>query len=391
MGGSLGGPGTARPVLPAGRVNAPRRSLGHRSLEPKVCGPGPWYGGPKSRPRRNAEPDRLAAGHLHRHRAATSRRCQPTEPCSGGPRRPRHSPPAKAAPVGQQESGGRTAKRAYSSGKLSQYLGNRGAAAYLTTRRAPQHPAGCRRPAPVLGGSACPHPPGRRVVPGRPPEYRPPPPPLVGTRRVPGPRSRDPNVPAGAVVGALGGGRGGLRGPPRRSPCPPAGPRCRDGRVCVPPRRSGGFRGRGGCPGEQSPLRLTLPVGTPWPLHAGASNRVLLAFLPPPQREEILRQPLRRITPRTITDPARLRRELDRVRRRGFAYSVGELTPGVAAVAVPVLAQGRLLGGLTVAGPEARLTPGRVPGIVRRLQAAAKALARDLLGTSTKPSEGVVV
>ncbi len=142
---------------------------------------------------------------------------------------------------------------------------------------------------------------------------------------------------------------------------------------------------------SQSPLRLTLPVGTPWPLHAGASNRVLLAFLPPPQREEILRQPLRRITPRTITDPARLRRELDRVRRRGFAYSVGELTPGVAAVAVPVLAQGRLLGGLTVAGPEARLTPGRVPGIVRRLQAAAKALARDLLGTSTKPSEGVVV
>jgi len=58
---------------------------------------------------------------------------------------------------------------------------------------------------------------------------------------------------------------------------------------------------------------------------------------------------------------------------------------------VPVLAQGRLLGGLTVAGPEARLTPGRVPGIVRRLQAAAQVLARDLLGTSTKPSEGVVV
>lgn len=141
---------------------------------------------------------------------------------------------------------------------------------------------------------------------------------------------------------------------------------------------------------SQSPLRLTLPVGTPWPLHAGASNRVLLAFLPPAQQEEVLRRPLRRITPRTITDADRLRRELARVRRRGFAYSVGELTPGVAAVAVPVLVQGKLLGGLTVAGPEGRLTPGRLPAIVRRLRHASEAIARDLLGTSTKSSKGVV-
>lgn len=139
-----------------------------------------------------------------------------------------------------------------------------------------------------------------------------------------------------------------------------------------------------------SPLRLTLPVGTPWPLHAGASNRVLLAYLPAHQQEEILRRPLARITPRTITDPHWLRRELDRVRRRGFAYSVGELTPGVAAVAVPILAQGRLLGGLAVAGPAGRLTPGRVPGVVRRLREAAQAIARDLIGTTHETREEVI-
>lgn len=137
---------------------------------------------------------------------------------------------------------------------------------------------------------------------------------------------------------------------------------------------------------SQSPLRLTLPVGTPWPLHAGASNRVILAFLPAHEREEILRQPLDRITQRTITDPDRLRRELHWVRHRGFAYSVGELTPGVAAVAVPILADGRLLGGLAVAGPAARLTRGRVPGVVRRLQEAAAAIARNLYGSPIKPS-----
>lgn len=141
---------------------------------------------------------------------------------------------------------------------------------------------------------------------------------------------------------------------------------------------------------SQSPLRLSLPVGTPWPLHAGASNRVLLAFLPPGEREEVLRKPLQRITPRTITEPDRLRRELERVRKRGFAYSVGELTPGVAAVAVPILVRGRLLGGLAVAGPAARLPRGRIAEVVNRLQRAAQAIARDLLGSSTKITEGVV-
>lgn len=132
---------------------------------------------------------------------------------------------------------------------------------------------------------------------------------------------------------------------------------------------------------SESPLKLTRPVGMPWPLHAGASNKVLLAHLPPDAQVAYLRGPLARMSPRTITDPKRLVLELAKIRRQGYGVSTGELTPGVVGVAVPILSGGRLMGALAVAGPVSRLPNHRVPKIVARLQAAVASIVRDLEGT----------
>ncbi|MDR7519596.1 MAG: IclR family transcriptional regulator [Armatimonadota bacterium] len=126
------------------------------------------------------------------------------------------------------------------------------------------------------------------------------------------------------------------------------------------------------------PLRLSYPVGEPWPLHAGATNLVLLAYLPEEEIDAILGQRLVKVTARTVTVPGRLRRKIQRIRRRGYAYTVGELTPGVAAVAVPVHAEGRLLGGLAILGPQTRVPPSRVPHLVGKLRSAALAIRADL-------------
>lgn len=131
---------------------------------------------------------------------------------------------------------------------------------------------------------------------------------------------------------------------------------------------------------SDAPLRLTYPVGTPWPLHAGASNKVLLAHLPAEIMAGVLSGPLPSVTPRTLTDSSRLRAELARIRRQGFAHSVGELTPGIVGVAVPVLSGGQLLGALAVAGPVSRFGTGRVPHAVTRLKHAARAMADALEG-----------
>lgn len=139
---------------------------------------------------------------------------------------------------------------------------------------------------------------------------------------------------------------------------------------------------------SDAPLKLTFPVGTPWPLHAGASNKVLLAYLPEAAAAEVLAAPLPPVTPRTMTDARELRAQLQRIRRRGYAYSVGELTPGVVGIAVPILSGGQLLGGLAVAGPVSRLPVARVPQVVGRLKQASDEIAHAVEGTGTQKPRG---
>jgi DNA-binding IclR family transcriptional regulator len=75
-------------------------------------------------------------------------------------------------------------------------------------------------------------------------------------------------------------------------------------------------------------LRAISAVGESFPLHCCANGKALLANLPP----EHLPRRLARLTPNTITTPAALRKELERVRADGIAYDREEQTEGVCAV-----------------------------------------------------------
>ncbi len=88
---------------------------------------------------------------------------------------------------------------------------------------------------------------------------------------------------------------------------------------------------------------------------------------------------LRRLTSRTITDPARLERELERVRERGWATAVEELETGYVAVGAPVHDHaGRVLAAISVGGPAARLTTPRIPRLARRVVEGAGRVSRRL-------------
>lgn len=81
-------------------------------------------------------------------------------------------------------------------------------------------------------------------------------------------------------------------------------------------------------------LRAISAVGESFPLHCCANGKALLANLPP---EHALPSRLARLTDNTITTPAALRRELDRVRADGVAYDREEHTEGVCAVGAVLL------------------------------------------------------
>jgi DNA-binding IclR family transcriptional regulator len=127
-------------------------------------------------------------------------------------------------------------------------------------------------------------------------------------------------------------------------------------------------------------MRMTVYRGETFPLNAGAIGKALLAF----QDEEFVAAVLQdaelsAYTPRTIVDPQRLRRDLARVRRQGFAESEGEITPGARSVGVPVRSPAdKVIASLAVSAPTFRLGIRRGREVATALMDAADRLAATL-------------
>lgn len=120
-------------------------------------------------------------------------------------------------------------------------------------------------------------------------------------------------------------------------------------------------------------------VGTRWPAHATSTGKVLLAHRPEWREYAASRKRLAALTPRTVTDPRVLERELARIRERGYATSVEELEPGFVALAAPVrTAAGDVVAAVSVGGPRTRLTHDRVAEIAGRLPGVAARVSERL-------------
>lgn len=104
------------------------------------------------------------------------------------------------------------------------------------------------------------------------------------------------------------------------------------------------------------PFKFMVDPGLRAPLHSNAPGKALWAFLPEAQREALLAgTSFTRETPRTITDPADMARELTRVRQAGYATDCGEAIEGCNCVAAPILDhRGYPLAALWVSGPSHR-------------------------------------
>jgi DNA-binding IclR family transcriptional regulator len=124
----------------------------------------------------------------------------------------------------------------------------------------------------------------------------------------------------------------------------------------------------------------TLDVGALLPAHASALGKILLAHHAY-AAAELARHGLESFTPATITDPEALERELERVRKRGWAADIGELVNGEVSCAAPILdRRGVTVGAMGVSGPPDRLLAARQPrgDVVAFVREAARAVSREL-------------
>lgn len=101
------------------------------------------------------------------------------------------------------------------------------------------------------------------------------------------------------------------------------------------------------------PIGLSFQPGSLMPLHGGAAAKLLLADYSRSKRTSYLN----RLTPQLSDDVrGRLETDLDRIRETGHAESRSEVDAGVWATAAAVRVHGNLMGAITVAAPDYRLS-----------------------------------
>lgn len=130
-------------------------------------------------------------------------------------------------------------------------------------------------------------------------------------------------------------------------------------------------------------VRITFERGQVQPLHAGASSKILLAYMDESKWDEHLVLPLEGFTERTVTDPERLKDQLRAIRRQGYCDSEGEVDPGARAVAVPILdSRERLIAGLSTAGPAFRIDDATVDRHLALLRSGVVKIQEQLVRTN---------
>lgn len=129
----------------------------------------------------------------------------------------------------------------------------------------------------------------------------------------------------------------------------------------------------------RQPVPMFSQAGRVGPGYCTGVGKAMLAHLPADARARaISQQAFHRYTPATITDPAALAAELDRVRARGHAFDAEEHEPGIICVAVPILSRvGTVLGALSVTGTTARTSLDALAGLVPVIRATAADIAHE--------------
>jgi DNA-binding IclR family transcriptional regulator len=122
-----------------------------------------------------------------------------------------------------------------------------------------------------------------------------------------------------------------------------------------------------------------LEVGAHLPAHAAALGKAILAFGPPAVLDDLLAEPLPKLTRKTLTAAA-LRRQLAEVEGSGVAVERDEAVLGESSVAAPIFDHaGHAVGAIGVVGDSDALVPrGNARRVSPAVVDAARAVSREL-------------
>lgn len=120
-------------------------------------------------------------------------------------------------------------------------------------------------------------------------------------------------------------------------------------------------------------------IGSLNPVHATSSGKLLLAYSPVETLEIILNEDLEAYTEYTLTNPIKLRQQIEEIRHQGIAFSQDELKIGNYSIAAPVFNyENEVVCAITLVGPTSRLTDVKKERFSRLLVQAAKEASERL-------------
>lgn len=134
------------------------------------------------------------------------------------------------------------------------------------------------------------------------------------------------------------------------------------------------------CVESTARLRAHPVFGDRVPLHCGSLGKAIMAFLPEEKINKIIyKDGLERFTENTITDPQVLRRELEKVRKRGYAIDNMEHEEGICCVGAPIRNhQNEVFAAISISGPCQRFTSKNVKEMALSVMQAAREISAKL-------------
>ena len=127
-------------------------------------------------------------------------------------------------------------------------------------------------------------------------------------------------------------------------------------------------------------LRIHSRIGASVPLYCTAVGKVMLAYMPSDEQEQMLSQiELKRLTPNTAGSLQELKAELFRVRKNGYASDLEEHELHIRCVAAPIWDHtGSVQSSLSITAPSLRMPVARLRQLAPLIQAAGLQISTEL-------------
>lgn len=131
---------------------------------------------------------------------------------------------------------------------------------------------------------------------------------------------------------------------------------------------------------NSSLLRMYSQIGRRAPIHCTGIGKAMLAFLPNEEVEWIVsNKGLPSFTEHTIISTDYLTKEIKQIRSRGYSIDNQEHELGIRCVAAPILnVHGEVVAGISVAGPETRMTYEKLDICAKEVKLRAQRISNEL-------------